>query len=31
LRALGPKPVLLATLLWVWLIGAGVVLVKFVA
>lgn len=30
LRALGPKPLLLATLLWIWLIGAGVVLVKFV-
>lgn len=30
LRALGPKPLLLATLLWVWLMGAGVLLVKFV-
>ncbi|HKV65900.1 MAG TPA: YeiH family protein [Rhodanobacteraceae bacterium] len=30
LRALGPKPLLLAALLWVGLIGAGVVLVKFV-
>lgn len=30
LRALGPKPLLLATLLWVWLMGAGVVLVKYV-
>jgi uncharacterized integral membrane protein (TIGR00698 family) len=30
LRALGPKPLLLATVLWGWLIGAGVVLVKFV-
>ena len=30
LRALGPKPLLLATLLWAWLIGAGALLVKFV-
>lgn len=30
LRALGPKPLLLAALLWVWLMGAGVVLVRFV-
>ena len=30
LRALGPKPLLLAVVLWGWLIGAGVVLVKFV-
>lgn len=30
LRALGPKPLLLATVLWGWLIGMGVVLVKFV-
>ena len=30
LRALGHKPLLLATVLWVWLISAGVVLVKFV-
>lgn len=30
LRALGPKPLLLAFVLWGWLIGAGVLLVKFV-
>lgn len=30
LRALGPKPLLLATLLWAWLIGVGALLVKFV-
>ncbi|HEX7370780.1 MAG TPA: YeiH family protein [Rhodanobacteraceae bacterium] len=30
LRALGPKPLLLAVVLWGWLIGAGVLLVKFV-
>lgn len=30
LRALGAKPLLLAALLWAWLIGAGVLLVRFV-
>lgn len=29
LRALGPKPLLLATVLWVWLIGAGLLSVRF--
>lgn len=30
LRALGPRPLLLASLLWAWLIGFGVLMVKFV-
>lgn len=31
LRALGPRPLLLAVVLWGWLMGAGVLLVKVVA
>jgi len=31
LRALGPKPLLLAALLWVWLIAGGALLVRFFA
>ena len=31
LRALGPKPLLLATLLWGWLMGVGILLVRCVA
>lgn len=31
LRALGPKPLLLAALLWLWLIGGGALLVQFFA
>jgi len=31
LRALGPKPLLLAALLWVWLIIGGALLVRFLA
>lgn len=30
LRALGPRPLLLATVLWAWLMGAGVLLVRLV-
>lgn len=31
LRALGPKPLLLAAMLWAWLIGAGALLVRVLA
>lgn len=31
LRALGPKPLMLAALLWGWLLGAGMLLVRVVA
>lgn len=31
LRALGPKPLLLAAALWAWLVGAGVLPVRCVA
>lgn len=31
LRALGPRPLLPLAILWVWLMGAGVLLVKLVA
>lgn len=31
LRALGPKPLLLAAVLWAWLIGGGALLVRWIA